>query len=47
MNIVFSGVIGRLPVGGHAWIAMQYLAGLRALGHEVFFLEDCGEESGV
>ena len=21
MTIIFSGVIGRLPVGGHAWIA--------------------------
>jgi hypothetical protein len=47
MLVIFSGVIGRLPVGGHAWIAMQYLAGLQALGHEVYFLEDCGEESWV
>jgi hypothetical protein len=47
MIVIFSGVIGRLPVGGHAWIAMQYLAGLRALGHEVYFLEDCGDESWV
>jgi hypothetical protein len=47
VKIAFSGVIGRLPVGGHAWIAMQYLAGLHALGHDVVFLEDCGEESWV
>lgn len=47
MIIVFSGSIGRFPVGGHAWVQMQYLAGLRALRHEVFYLEDCGEESWV
>lgn len=47
MIIIFSGSIGRLPVGGHAWIDMQYLAGLSALGHEVYYLEDCGEESWV
>jgi glycosyl transferase family 1 len=47
MTIIFSGSIGRFPVGGHAWINMQYLIGLRELGHEVFYLEDCGEESWV
>jgi hypothetical protein len=47
MIIVLSGSIGRLPVGGHAWIDMQYLAGLRELGHEVYYLEDCGEASWV
>jgi hypothetical protein len=26
---------------------MQYLAGLRDLGHDVYYLEDCGEESWV
>jgi hypothetical protein len=26
---------------------MQYLAGLRDLGHEVYYLEECGEESWV
>ena len=46
MNILFAGSIGRLPFGGHAWIDMQYLAGLRALGHDVYYLEECGDESG-
>jgi hypothetical protein len=45
--IIFSGSIGRLPYGGHAWIDMQYLAGLSELGHEVYYLEECGEESWV
>src|SRR5262245_3156054 len=47
LTIIFSGSIGRLPFGGHAWIQMQYLAGLRALGHEVYYLEDCGQGSWV
>lgn len=47
MIIIFSGSIGRFPVGGHGWINLQYLLGLQALGHDVFYLEDCGEESWV
>ncbi len=47
MIIILSGSIGRLPLGGHAWIDMQYLAGLRALGHDVYYLEECGSESWV
>lgn len=47
MRIVVSGSIGRLPVGGHAWIDMQYLAGFRELGHDVYYVEDTGHESWV
>lgn len=47
MRIIFAGSIGRFPVGGHAWVDMQYLLGLRALGHEVVYLEECGQESWV
>ncbi|MDQ3706230.1 MAG: glycosyltransferase [Chloroflexota bacterium] len=47
MRIIVSGAIGRSYVGGQAWVYMQYLAGLRDLGHEVYYLEDCGEESWV
>lgn len=47
MVIILAGAIGRFPVGGQAWCEMQYLLGLRDLGHEVYFLEDCGEESWV
>jgi hypothetical protein len=47
MIIIFAGTIGRFPIGGHAWIDMQYLEGLRALGHEVYYLEECGDESWV
>lgn len=47
MIIIVSGAIGQCGVGGQAWVYMQYLAGLRDLGHDVYYLEDCGEESWV
>jgi hypothetical protein len=47
MIVILAGSIGRFPVGGHAWVDMQYLLGLRALGHDVYYLEDCGEGSWV
>ena len=47
MKIIFVGCIGRFPIGGHAWADLHYLLGLRALGHELIYLEDCGEESWV
>jgi hypothetical protein len=47
MILVFNGTIGRGGSGGLAWMNMQYLAGLRELGHDVFYLEECGPESWV
>jgi hypothetical protein len=47
VRIIFAGTIGRSGLGGQAWANMQYLAGLRALGHDVVYLEDCGESSWV
>ena len=47
MVIVFAGALGRFPIGGHAWTELQYLLGLRELGHDVYFLEECGEGSWV
>jgi hypothetical protein len=45
--VIVAGTIGRFPVGGNAWVHMQYVAGLGALGHEVFYLEDAGPQSWV
>lgn len=45
MRIIFAGTIGRSGLGGQAWAVLQYLLGLRALGHEVYYLEDCGRSS--
>src|SRR2546423_3553177 len=47
MRIIFSGSIGRCGVGGLAWMNMQYVAGFRSLGHDVIYVEDCGDESWV
>lgn len=43
MRILFAGIIGRYPYGGVTWCSLMYLLGLRALGHEVFYIEDTGE----
>ena len=41
--MLFAGIIGRYPLGGVTWCSLMYLLGLRALGHEVFYIEDTGE----
>ena len=43
MKILFAGIIARYPFGGVSWCSLMYLLGLRALGHEVFYIEDTGE----
>ncbi len=43
MKIVVAGIIARYPFGGVTWCSLMYLLGLRALGHEVFYVEDTGE----
>lgn len=45
MTIIVAGTIGRSGVGGQAWTVLQYLLGFRALGHDVYYLEDCGISS--
>lgn len=45
MRIVYTGHSGQAGLGGHAWVDLQYMIGLRALGHDVWYLEDCGETS--
>ena len=47
MTIVVSGTIGLSGLGGQAWAVLQYLLGFRALGHDVYYLEDCGRSSWV
>jgi len=43
VKIVFAGIIARYPFGGVTWCSVMYLLGLRALGHEVIYIEDTGE----
>lgn len=42
MRIVATGLLGQYPFGGVVWDYIQYLLGFRALGHEVYYLEDSG-----
>lgn len=40
LTIVVSGTLGAAPrQGGNAWAFLQYLLGLRQLGHDVYFVE--------
>ena len=38
--IVVMGYVVRGPLGGMAWMTLQYLRGFTELGHEVYYLED-------
>jgi hypothetical protein len=40
LRIIVLGYIVRGPMGGMAWHHLQYVIGLKALGHDVYFLED-------
>jgi hypothetical protein len=43
MKILFAGIIARYPFGGVTWCSLMYMLGLRALGHDVMYIEDTGE----
>jgi hypothetical protein len=43
MKVLVAGIIGRYPFGGVTWCSLMYLLGLRALGHDVLYIEDTGE----
>jgi hypothetical protein len=43
VKILLAGIIARYPFGGVTWCSLMYLLGLRALGHDVFYIEDTGE----
>lgn len=40
LKIIVGGYIGIFSAGGVTWDYIQYLLGLRKLGHEVYYLED-------
>src|SRR5437879_13856634 len=42
LRIVVLGYIVRGPLGGLAWHHLQYVMGLRTLGHDVYFVEESG-----
>ena len=42
MRIIVTGLIGQYAFGGVTWDYIQYALGFRALGHDVWYLEDTG-----
>lgn len=42
MRIIVSGLIAQYPLGGVSWDYLQYVLGLRRLGHDVYYIEDTG-----
>jgi len=47
MKILVAGIIARYPFGGVTWCSLMYLLGLRALGHEVLYIEDTESASTI
>ena len=46
MRILVLGYIVRGPLGGMSWHHLQYILGLKELGHEVLFAEDSDDYPG-
>jgi hypothetical protein len=40
LRLVVLGMMGRCPFGGQTWLYLNWLRGLSALGHEVWYVED-------
>jgi hypothetical protein len=40
LRIVVLGMMGRCPVGGQAWIYINWLRAFSRLGHDVYYVED-------
>lgn len=43
LRIAVTGLAGMYPFGGVFWDYLQYLLGLRRLGHDVLYIEDTGK----
>jgi hypothetical protein len=44
LKVVVAGYVAQFPVAGYFWHAVSFALGFRALGHDVWFLEDSGED---
>jgi len=42
-RIIVTGLIAQYPLGGVTWDYLQYVLGLRDLGHDVYYFEDTGQ----
>ena len=44
MKIVVAGYVAPFPVAGYFWHIVSYALGFRALGHDVWYLDDSGDD---
>jgi hypothetical protein len=42
LRVLVTGLLGQYAFGGVTWDYLQYVLGFRALGHDVWYLEDTG-----
>ncbi len=40
LRLLVFGMMGRCPFGGQTWVYLNWLSGLRRLGHDVWYVED-------
>jgi glycosyltransferase involved in cell wall biosynthesis len=40
LRLIVLGMMGRCPFGGQTWLYLNWLRGLHALGHDVWYVED-------
>src|SRR5215472_17000924 len=40
LKLVVLGMMGRVPFAGQTWLYLNWLRGLSALGHDVYYVED-------
>jgi len=40
LRLVILGMMGRCPFGGQTWLYLNWLSGLKKLGHDVWYVED-------
>ena len=43
MRIIVTGLIAQYPLPGVTWDYLQFVLGLRNLGHDVYYIEDTGQ----
>ena len=43
LRLIIMGIIGRTPLAGVSWQALQYLEGFRRLGYDIYYVEDTGD----
>jgi hypothetical protein len=44
VNVVVAGYVASFPIAGFFWHSVSYVLGFRELGHDVWFLDDSGDE---